>query len=175
MNEPRGREIFENVHIIKWPEGHQRLKRCRSLQLPCILVVAQGVRIPRLVIGREDWVRHPASSADLEERAALLLNNVREYPILDMGGVVRFHGHVVALTPAAALLLSVLTRVPNRLVFRKEMLDALAEVHPHPTDNSLNIHILRLRQKLKPLGLHIETMRKRGYMLRIAAPPPDKC
>jgi hypothetical protein len=168
MNKAKERKIHHHVHVIKWPEESWRLKSCRMLNLPCILVVAPTARIPKLVAGREDWVRHPASSIELEERAALLLeNNTYRYPTLDADGLLRFQRDVVALSPAGTLLVSALTCVPHRLVSREEMLHQLAEICPHPTDNSLNIHVLRLRRKLKPLGLHIETIRNRGYILRI--------
>jgi DNA-binding response OmpR family regulator len=167
MNKTKERKIYHNVHVIRWPEESWRLKSCRMLNLPCILVAAPAARIPKLVAGREDWVRHPASSTELEERAALLLDNTYTYPTLDEDGLLRFQRDVVALSPAGTLLVSALTCPPHRLVSREEMRNLLAEVCPHPTDNSLNIHVLRLRRKLKPLGLHIETIRNRGYILRI--------
>jgi DNA-binding response OmpR family regulator len=176
MNKPKEYKIFHRVHVINWPEESQRLKECRSLNIPFILAVAPDIQIPRLVAGREDWVRRPARRAELEERAAPLLDYAQGYPTLDTDGVLRFQENIVPLSPAAAALMSALTRVPHRLVGREEMLKNLGKVHQEPTENSLNIHVLRLRRKLVPLGLHIETIRNRGYMLRIlnASTEPDQ-
>jgi DNA-binding response OmpR family regulator len=39
-----------------------------------------------------------------------------------------------------------------------------------PTRNALDVHILRLRRRISPLGLEVRTVRSRGYLLQIAAP-----
>jgi DNA-binding winged helix-turn-helix (wHTH) protein len=40
-----------------------------------------------------------------------------------------------------------------------------------PGRNVLDVHVLRLRRRLAPLGLAIRTVRSRGYMLERAEPP----
>jgi DNA-binding response OmpR family regulator len=38
-----------------------------------------------------------------------------------------------------------------------------------PTRNALDVHVLRLRRRIAPLGLEIRTVRARGYLLQAAA------
>ena len=42
-----------------------------------------------------------------------------------------------------------------------------------PGRNVLDVHVLRLRRRLAPLGLAIRTVRSRGYMLERADPPDE--
>jgi DNA-binding response OmpR family regulator len=35
-----------------------------------------------------------------------------------------------------------------------------------PTRNALDVHMLRLRRRLEPLGLEVRTVRSRGYVLQ---------
>jgi DNA-binding response OmpR family regulator len=37
-----------------------------------------------------------------------------------------------------------------------------------PTRNALDVHMLRLRRRLEPLGLEVRTVRSRGYVLQPA-------
>jgi len=39
-----------------------------------------------------------------------------------------------------------------------------------PTRNALDVHILRLRRRIAPLGLEVRTVRSRGYLLQITTP-----
>ena len=45
-----------------------------------------------------------------------------------------------------------------------------------PTRNALDVHVLRLRRRLAPLGLEIRTVRSRGYLLQESrsAQRPDR-
>lgn len=38
-----------------------------------------------------------------------------------------------------------------------------------PGRNALDVHVLRLRRRIEPLGLVIKTVRSRGYLLEAAA------
>jgi two-component system, OmpR family, response regulator len=35
-----------------------------------------------------------------------------------------------------------------------------------PTRNALDVHVLRLRRRIAPLGLEIRTVRSRGYLMQ---------
>ena len=37
-----------------------------------------------------------------------------------------------------------------------------------PTRNALDVHILRLRRRIAPLGLEVRTVRSRGYLLQVS-------
>lgn len=41
-----------------------------------------------------------------------------------------------------------------------------------PRRNALDVHVLRLRRRIAPVGLAIRTVRSRGYLLEIATGPP---
>ena len=36
-----------------------------------------------------------------------------------------------------------------------------------PTRNALDVHVLRLRRRIAPLGLEIRTVRSRGYLMQV--------
>lgn len=78
-------------------------------------------------------------------------------------------GRSLRLPRAEFLLLSRLLRNPERLVQAEELWrHALGGGKPYNSD-SLRVHIYRLRQRLAPHGIHIETMVNVGYRLVPAA------
>lgn len=157
--------MLRHVNVIRWPEESTRLERCRADNCLVILVVAPGVRVPRLVVGREDWIRAPGSAAELEERATSLMDGDFRHPKIDTSGILRFRGDILVLSPAMTVIVALLARTPHVPISRELLLESLTEVQPAPTVNALNIQILRLRRRLEPLGLRIETIRNCGYML----------
>ena len=40
-----------------------------------------------------------------------------------------------------------------------------------PTRNALDVHMLRLRRRIAPLGLEVRTVRSRGYLLQMHPRP----
>jgi hypothetical protein len=91
-------------------------------------------------------------------------------PEIDGHGVLRFGSGWVSLPPVEARLADALVvrfgAVVGRDTLRRSIWPGSA-----PGRNVLDVHVLRLRRRLAPLGLAIRTVRSRGYMLERADPP----
>ena len=88
-------------------------------------------------------------------------------PNLDTDGLLHHRDHWVSLSPveqslAAALLDRFGAVVAPRHARRAGLAEGL------PTRNALDVHVLRLRRRIAPLGLEIRTVRARGYLLQTA-------
>jgi DNA-binding response OmpR family regulator len=132
------------------------------------LLVDQGVPPPQSADDLEDWVRVPSDEVDLHARVENLDRRARTRtqvePALDSDGVLRVNGTWVSLPPVESRLTSALLARYGSVVSR----DALASSgwpEGAPGRNALDVHVLRLRRRIAPLGLTIRTVRSRGYLL----------
>src|SRR6185436_20646749 len=95
---------------------------------------------------------------------------LRFIPEIDSHGVLRFGSSWVSLPPVEARLADALVvrfgAVVGRDTLRRSVWPGSA-----PGRNVLDVHVLRLRRRLAPLGLAIWTVRSRGYMLEQADLP----
>jgi two-component system response regulator CpxR len=74
-------------------------------------------------------------------------------------------GNVVPCTPAEYDILECLTRATGRVISRDELSVAACGRPASPLDRSIDVHISRLRRKLRHHGQRIVTVRGAGYML----------
>jgi two-component system, OmpR family, response regulator len=157
-----------SVVLVQWPGEASRLERLRADGVPRLLLVDSMTAPPELEDCLEDWVRVPASEAEVHSRLAALTARARahqpEQPVLDDDGVVRAGDGWVALPPVEARLTAALLDRFGAVVGR----DALGQAgwpQGAPGRNALDVHILRIRRRLAPLGIAIRTVRSRGYLL----------
>src|SRR5262249_55667543 len=136
-----------------------------------LLVVEGGVPAPICSDLREDWVRAPITDADLRARVATLSAkaNSNRLPQIDPYGILRFADRSTSVSPTETELMECLIRQFEALVPREELHDCLPERASECGRNALDLHIMRLRRRIRPLGLSIQTIRGRGYMLQVAA------
>jgi DNA-binding winged helix-turn-helix (wHTH) protein len=124
----------------------------------------------------EDWIRVPATDGDVQTRVAGLSVRASGHrsatPVLDEHGMLRFRSGWVSLPPVEARITSALV---NRLgtVVRREELAESGWPEGAPGRNALDVHVLRIRRRLAPLGLAIRTVRSRGYLLEAASLEED--
>jgi DNA-binding winged helix-turn-helix (wHTH) protein len=116
----------------------------------------------------EDWIRVPAQALDVVVRLAGLERRAQApevlRPRIDDDGVLSMGETWVSLPPVDHRLARVLVERFNAVVSR----DTLARAgwpDRTPARNALDVHVLRLRRRLEPLGLAIRTVRSRGYAL----------
>ena len=157
-----------DVVLVRWPEEEPRRAQLRDDGVPRLLLVENGSPPPRSIDDLEDWVRVPADEVDLHARVENLNLKVKSrtqvVPQLDDDGVLRTGEAWVPLPPVEARLTTVLVDRYRSVVSR----DALARAgwpHGAPGRNALDVHMLRLRRRIAPLGLAIRTVRSRGYLL----------
>ena len=162
-----------DVSFVRWPQEEPARAKLSLAGRPRLLLVASDAAAPRVEDPLEDWIRLPASDADVRARLETLArrNGRRESPPpdLDDDGVLRHHDAWVSLPPVEARLTRALLERFGAVVHR----DGLARAgwpNGAPGRNALDVHVLRLRRRLEPVGLVIRTVRSRGYLLEAGTP-----
>jgi hypothetical protein len=162
-----------DVVLVRWPAEASRRAELAARQTPRLLLVEGDAVPPDADDCLEDWIRVPAAELEVHLRLGALSTRAGHHatvaPSLDPDGVLRFDGTWVALPPVEARLTDAMLRRFGAVVSR----DALARSgwpDGAPGRNALDVHMLRLRRRISPLGLAIRTVRSRGYVLEGPAP-----
>lgn len=159
------------VAVLRWPAEADLRDELAGSRAPRLLLVDADVPPPECDDPLEDWVRLPASDADLDARRAVLARRAASTaavrPAIDPDGVVRLGDAWVALPPVEARLMTALISRLGAVVHRDD-LAAAGWPEGLPGRNALDVHVLRLRRRLAPLGLVIRTIRARGYLVEVA-------
>ena len=89
-------------------------------------------------------------------------------PEVDEDGLLRYRGRWVALSPKEELAVRPLLGKWSAVVSRQNLIEA---VWPEGgvDASALSSLILRLRRRMRPLGLTIETIRARGFLMESVA------
>jgi DNA-binding response OmpR family regulator len=162
-----------DVVLVRWPSDEESLESARRGALPRLLLVEGDSPPPVVDDELEDWIRVPADEAELRARREALARRATqhaEHPELDDDGLLRFRGSWVALPPVDAALTRTLLERYGSVVDRETLIRRAWEGEVRGR-NALDVHILRLRRRVAPIGLEIRTVRSRGYLLERAAGP----
>jgi hypothetical protein len=163
-----------DVVLLRWPLERERRERLVQEGRPRLLLVEHGDAPPVPADCLEDWIRVPAEESDVRVRveglARRYLGHQADVPELDCDGVLRLGGAWVSLPPVEARLMGALVERFGAVVSR-EQLGSAGWPHGVPGRNALDVHVLRLRRRIAPLGLAIRTVRCRGYLLERADGP----
>jgi hypothetical protein len=157
-----------DVVLVRWPEESVRLDRLRVDGTPRLLLVGPQEPPPESTDCVEDWIRLPADDRDVRARVAALAVRAaleRTVPELDGDGLLRYRGEWVSLSPVERALARAMVDRFGAVVGR-EALAKRAWPAGAPTRNALDVHVLRLRRRIAPLGLEVRTVRSRGYLLQ---------
>lgn len=153
---------------MRWPVEEARRGDLRAAGTPRLLLVENGAPPPVADDDLEDWIRVPADEVDLHARVENLARRSRSkedvQPELDDDGVLRVGTAWVPLPPVEARLTAALVERYGAVVSR-DTLGRAGWPDGAPGRNALDVHVLRLRRRLVPLGLAIRTVRSRGYLL----------
>lgn len=163
-----------DVVLVRWPEESRHLEDLRISKVARLLLVAPGAIIPESSDCLEDWVRLPADDADVRARAASLSvraelhgaqSEIDDSPVIDDHGLMHFRSAWVSLSPVEQRLAKALVD-RFRAVVGRDSLSKRAWPEGVPKRNALDVHMLRLRRRIAPIGLEIRTVRSRGYLLQ---------
>jgi hypothetical protein len=158
-----------NVEVLQWPAEAQRLAELREMRIPRLLVVSNGdTEIPVPNDCLEDWVALGAPEWEVDARRHALVQRSGQHavlPLLDEDGLLHHRDSWVSLSPVEQSLAGVLLDRFGAVVTR-EMLSDRAWPTGVPTRNALDVHVLRLRRRIAPVGLEIRTVRSRGYLMQ---------
>ena len=161
-----------DVVLVRWPAEEERRGHLAEQGVPRLLLVEDGAAPPVAIDDLEDWIRVPADEVDLHARVENLnrrsRSRVASVPDLDEDGVLRVGAAWVPLPPVEARLTTVLVERFGAVVSR-EALARAGWPEGAPGRNALDVHVLRLRRRVAPLGLAIRTVRSRGYLLESTA------
>jgi DNA-binding winged helix-turn-helix (wHTH) protein len=159
-----------DVKLLRWPAEAARRELYRAQGVLRLLVVEGGVAAPVCSDFREDWVRPPISDSDLMVRVATLRAKAEAHrlPQVDPCGLLSFGGQTSTVSRTETDLLECLIRQFGQPVPRETLQECLPDRPGGTSRNALDLHIMRVRRRIAPLGLVIRTVWGRGYMLEEA-------
>lgn len=161
-----------DVELVRWPHDDDRRRDLAARGRPRLLLVDAAAPAPSCDDALEDWVRLPVDDDDLAARLATLRRRAGSTPaarpVIDDDGVVRFASRWVALPPVEARIMAALVERCGAVV-QRDQLAAAGWPGGAPGRNALDVHVLRLRRRVAPVGLAIRTIRSRGYLLEPAS------
>jgi DNA-binding response OmpR family regulator len=163
-----------DVVLVRWPLEEDRRSALAAEGQARLLLVEGAAEAPIPEDLLEDWVRVPADEADVQARVeglrlrAAAVSAVDRVPELDPDGLLRLDGQWVSLPPVEARLMAALLERMGAVVSRDQLAKS-GWPRGAPGRNALDVHMLRLRRRIAPVGLAIKTVRSRGYLLEADA------
>jgi DNA-binding response OmpR family regulator len=153
----------------------------RRSDLPVIFVSARGSDIDKVAglhLGADDYVTKPFSPSELVARVETVLRRSgravqgAQAPAMQVGDLVldtashtaMLAGEALALTPKEFDLLAILCRFVGVALARDKLLDLVWGSSFYGV-RTVDIHVLRLRRKLRASNVRIETVWGSGYRL----------
>lgn len=159
--------------------GLEFLKRMRQKKIstPVLILTAKDTydeRIEGLDSGANDYVTKPFHLGELEARMRALLrigyNNATTVKLgelsFDTGKrILRRGDDLIDLSPREYAVLEILIHNIGSLVTKEKMASLLSNWEAPVSHNALDIIIHRLRKKLEPFGLNLQTIRGLGFIV----------
>ncbi|MGI9032178.1 MAG: winged helix-turn-helix domain-containing protein [Acidimicrobiales bacterium] len=160
-----------DVVLLRWPDEAIVRDRMAAAGEARLLLVQQGHDPPAMADCLEDWIRVPASEEEVRARVdgISIRRCAHEHPppSVDDDGVLRYNGLWVALPALEGRLVATLLSRFGAVVGRETLIRAVWLGDPRER-NTLDVHVLRLRRRIAPLGLAVRTVRSRGYLIEEA-------
>jgi len=185
-NELSSNNISLIILDLMLPDG-SGLDFCKTLKssniyknIPIIIVTAKGDEVDKVVgfeLGADDYVTKPFSVRELMLRIKAILKRNTQEGTPKSNSVISFDGlnvneeshevHVndveINLTALEFKLLKHLLDRRGRVQTRDQLLEEVWGYSSHVTTRTVDTHVKRLREKLKEMGKHIQTIRGVGY------------
>lgn len=152
--------------VVRWPEQQHLRRTLQAAGVPHLLVIDPAFEPPLPLDPLEDWV---GTHADAEEIRLRLTNlSVRAappaavLPVLEAGDILRHQGRWAALAPSEVPIVRILVDRFDRCV----PLDEFGVDREEPAARAtFHTHVHRIRKRIEPLGLTVETVRAQGLVL----------
>jgi two-component system OmpR family response regulator len=160
--------ISRDVVILSWPDQAHELERLERNGTPRLWLVEPGVDPPISDTCLEDWLRLPVEDTDVRARLISLTHRAAHHPTpptLDEHGQLTQNGSVVLLSPVEQHLAEPLIANFGEAVSEGDLMSSAW--HEGGSEQTLRVHMSRLRRRLVPLGLTITSIRAYGYVMRV--------
>lgn len=164
--------------------GQDGYRLCTSIRsfssIPILFITGRNStmdELQALTLGGNDYIAKPYNVPILLARINLLLQRGRaeqssmiEYKGIQLNpiaGTLTFRDQEVELTKTELKIMYYLFRRPGEIVPRIELVEYLWDNEIHIDDNTLSVNIMRIREKLRELGMDdlIQTKRGMGYKI----------
>lgn len=166
---------------VMLPDGDGRnfLSRNRAhLVTPVIVLTARSQisdRVGALDQGADDYITKPFDFSELEARCRAVLrrrggaarNDIALGPVsFDLlAGTLQRDGQTLELRSREIRLLEVFARNKGQIMSKSHLMDRLFSYDTAVTENAIEVYVGRLRRRIEPMGLRIETVRGEGYRM----------
>lgn len=163
-------------------DGITLTEKLRELNIPVLLLTAKGELGDKkrgFLAGADDYVVKPFEPEELVFRIGAILRRYDKSvdTLMSVGDVtINQKSYEVSIRNKALLLplkefelLSVLASRPNHVFSRDVLIERIWGIDFTGDDQTINVHVKRLREKLTPLTdtIQITTMRGIGYKLEV--------
>lgn len=169
-------------------DGITLTKELREFNIPVLLLTAKGELDDKktgFLAGADDYVVKPFEPEELVFRISAILRrydrsvdsviNVGDVTINQKSYEVSIQSKTLLLPLKEFELLSVLASRPNHVFSRNVLIERVWGIDFTGDDQTINVHIKRLREKLTPLtdSIQITTVRGVGYKLEVTKHKPQ--
>jgi len=153
----------------------------RTSEIPVIMLTAKGEEadiVAGLELGADDYITKPFKVRELLARVKALLRRLsakmKEEKAMEVGDLaidsmkheVALQGKPLKLTSTEFKLLKCLASNPGRVFTRDQLLNRVWGEEKLVVDRAVDVHIRRLRQKLKAASSYVITVRGIGYKFK---------
>jgi hypothetical protein len=167
--------VAAEVSLLHWPDEEPLRHQLAWFGLPRVLLVEPGARPPDLLDELEDWMRTPADPIDLRARTEAVrrraCSSASLQPVLDDDGLLWMGASWVALTPSQAPVVRVLIDHLDKVVHYDAVMSAYQSTGGSGHPASVRTLVARLATRLRTVGLELVSVRRRGVLLTVGAPP----
>jgi two-component system, OmpR family, response regulator len=152
--------------------------RSRAATTPVLIVTAADAiadRVAGLDAGADDYLVKPFALAELEARVRALIrrSHGRDRNLLVQGALAfdtaartaTVAGEVLDLSSRELAVLELLLLRSGRVIAKEQFVEHLCGWDQDVTANAIEVYVHRLRRKLEPAGVHVQTVRGLGYYL----------
>ena len=171
--------------VLPGKSGLQLLQQMRreGRSTPTLILTGRRAKqdiVRGLDIGADDYLTKPFDLDELKARIRALVRRgggQRSEPQLAMGGVLldrrrrqaNVDGQQLRMTPKEFALLEYLMMRVDEVVSRSELLEKVWDFHFDPGSNVVDVHVARLRAKLRlaNASLRLDTVRGIGFTLAV--------
>jgi two-component system, OmpR family, response regulator len=152
--------------------------RTRGLSTPVLIITAADAiadRVAGLDAGADDYLVKPFELAELEARVRALIRRSHGHnrSVLVHGALsfdtaersASVGGGALDLSARELAMLELLLLRSGRVISKEQFVEHLCGFDDDVTENAIEVYVHRLRRKLDPIGIHVQTVRGLGYFL----------